>query len=64
MTINVGTIDRILRVIVGLALIALALGYFPGYQTVWGWIGVIPLATGLIGTCPAYSLFGLNTCST
>ena len=64
MTINVGTIDRILRVIVGLALIALALGFFSGYQTVWGWIGVIPLATGLVGTCPAYSLFGLNTCST
>ena len=64
MTTNVGTVDRILRVIVGLALIALALGYFPGYQTVWGWIGVVPLATGLFGTCFVYSLFGLSTSST
>ena len=63
MTTNVGTIDRVLRIVAGLALIALALGYFPGYQSVWGWVGVIPLLTGLAGTCPAYSLFGMNTCS-
>jgi hypothetical protein len=60
---NVGTIDRVLRVIAGLTLIALALGYFPGYQSVWGWVGVIPLITGFVGTCPVYSLFGMNTCS-
>ncbi len=64
MTVNVGTIDRILRVIGGLALIALALGYIPGYQSVWGWVGIVPLVTGLIGSCPVYTLFGLNTCST
>jgi hypothetical protein len=59
---NVGMVDRGLRVIAGIALIALALGLFPGYQSVWGWIGVVPLATGLIGTCPAYSILGINTC--
>jgi ABC-type polysaccharide/polyol phosphate export permease len=56
---NVGTIDRIVRIVVGLALIALV---FVGPQTPWGWIGVIPLATALIGFCPAYRLFGLSTC--
>lgn len=64
MTVNVGTIDRILRVIAGLVLIALALGYVPGYQSVWGWAGIVPLATGLFGTCPVYALFGFKTCST
>ena len=64
MTTNVGTIDRMLRVIAGLVLIALALGYVSGYQTMWGWIGIIPLVTGLFGTCPVYSLLGLNTCRT
>lgn len=62
MSTNVGTVDRGLRIIAGLALIGLALGLFPGYQSVWGWIGVVPLATGLIGNCPAYSLLGMNTC--
>jgi Protein of unknown function (DUF2892) len=57
---NVGGIDRILRIIVGLVLIALV---FVGPQTVWGWIGVVPLLTGLIGWCPPYSLLGINTCS-
>lgn len=64
MMTNVGTIDRVLRVIVGLALIAMALGYVPGYETIWGWIGIIPLATGLFGTCPVYSVLGLSTCRT
>jgi Protein of unknown function (DUF2892) len=64
MSTNVGVVDRILRVFAGLALIALALGYIPGYQSNWGWVGVIPLVTGLIGTCPVYSLLGLNTYST
>lgn len=59
MTTNVGTIDRGLRVIVGLALISLV---FIGPQTPWGWIGVVPLLTALVGYCPAYSLLGMNTC--
>ena len=53
MEMNVGTLDRIVRVVIGLALIAVALGYVPGYQTMWAWIGVIPLLTGVFGTCPA-----------
>lgn len=56
---NEGNIDRALRVIVGLALIAIV---FVGPQTPWGWIGLVPLATGLIGWCPAYTLLGINTC--
>ncbi len=59
MTANVGGIDRILRVIVGLALIALAL---TGTVGAWGYIGVVPLLTALVGFCPAYTLLGLNTC--
>lgn len=56
---NEGTIDRALRIIAGLALIAIV---FVGPQTPWGWIGLVPLATGLIGWCPAYTLLGINTC--
>lgn len=56
---NEGTIDRALRIIVGLGLIALV---FVGPQTPWGWLGVVPLLTGLIGYCPAYSLLGIRTC--
>ena len=59
---NVGTLDRTLRVVLGLALIAWAVGLVPGTQSLWGWIGLVPLATGLFGTCPAYSVLGLNTC--
>ncbi len=55
---NEGMIDRVLRVIVGAGLISLV---FVGPQTPWGWIGVIPLATGLIGWCPLYSLLGIST---
>lgn len=63
MATNVGTIDRALRVLLGLALIALALGLFGAQsQTTLGWIGVIPLATGIFGTCPVYSMLGLDTC--
>jgi sulfite exporter TauE/SafE len=63
MPVNVGTVDRILRVIVGLVLIAFALGYIaPGTSWSWvGWIGVVPILTALFGTCPAYSLFGMST---
>ncbi len=60
MTANVGTIDRILRIVVGLVLIALV---FVGPKTPWGWIGVVPLLTGLVRFCPAYTLLGLNSCA-
>lgn len=56
---NVGTADRIVRVIAGVVLLALV---FVGPQTPWGWIGIVPIATALMGTCPAYSLFGIRTC--
>lgn len=56
---NVGGIDRILRVVVGLVLIALAA---TGTVGVWGWIGVVPLATAAIGFCPLYTMLGLSTC--
>jgi hypothetical protein len=58
---NVGTIDRVLRIVVGLALISIV---FVGPQTPWGWIGVVPLATALIGYCPLYSVLGIKTCPT
>ena len=57
---NVGTIDRIARIALGLVLITLV---FVGPQTPWGWIGIIPLATAFIGWCPAYRLLGIRTCS-
>jgi len=59
MKANEGTIDRILRVILGLALISIV---FVGPQTPWGWIGVVPLVTGLVGMCPLYAILGFNTC--
>ncbi len=60
MKINVGGIDKILRIAVGLALVAWALMGGPA----WAWVGVVPLATGAMGWCPAYNLFGMNTCPT
>jgi hypothetical protein len=59
MKYNVGTIDRVLRVIAGLVLIGLAA---TGTVGLWGWIGVVPLLTGLFSFCPAYAIFGMNTC--
>ena len=56
---NEGTVDRVLRIIVGAGLLSLV---FVGPQTAWGWIGVVPLATGIVGNCPVYSLLGINTC--
>ena len=56
---NVGGIDKILRVVAGIVLIALAATNVIG---VWGWIGVVPLLTGLVGWCPAYTLLGMNSC--
>ncbi len=59
MSQNVGGIDRTLRIVVGIGLVgATVIGLLP----VWGWIGIIPLATGLISWCPLYPLLGLNTC--
>ncbi|MCB1548661.1 MAG: DUF2892 domain-containing protein [Hyphomicrobiaceae bacterium] len=59
MQANVGGVDRILRIVVGLALISLV---FIGPKTMWGLVGIVPLVTGLFRFCPAYGLFGLNTC--
>lgn len=59
MTRNEGSIDRTLRILLGLALIALV---FIGPQTPWGWVGLVPLLTGLVGFCPLYRLVGINTC--
>lgn len=59
MSKNVGGIDRTLRIVIGVALIiATVAGLLPA----WGWIGIVPLATGLIGWCPAYLPFGIKTC--
>ncbi len=58
MQANIGTIDRALRIIVGLVLIAMV---FVGPQTPWGWIGVVALATGFIRFCPLYRLLGICT---
>ena len=56
---NEGMVDRGLRIVVGLAVLSLA---FVGPQTAWGWLGVIPLVTGVVGFCPLYSILGINTC--
>ncbi len=56
---NVGGIDRILRIVAGLVLIALTL---TGTIGVWGWIGVVPLLTGVVGFCPVYPILGFSTC--
>ncbi|NWG73136.1 MAG: DUF2892 domain-containing protein [Rubrivivax sp.] len=58
---NVGGIDRILRIVVGLVLVALAA---TGTIGAWGYIGVVPILTGAIGWCPAYLPFGISTCKT
>ena len=55
---NVGSLDRILRVVAGLALVVWAVTGGP----VWAWIGIVPLATGALGSCPLYSMLGLRTC--
>jgi hypothetical protein len=59
MPTNEGAFDRIIRVIVGFAIISLV---FVGPQSPWGWLGLVPLITGLVGFCPAYALFGVSTC--
>lgn len=59
MKTNVGGIDRILRIVLGLALIALTL---TGAIGAWGWIGVVPVLTGALGTCPLYTMLGFSSC--
>lgn len=59
-TANEGLADRLIRIAVGLVVLSLA---FVGPQTPWGYLGVIPLITGIVGYCPAYRLFGINTCA-
>jgi hypothetical protein len=60
MKINVGQTDKILRILVGVGLLSLA---FMGPKTLFGYVGLIPLLTGLVGYCPLYTVLGLNTCS-
>ena len=61
MKCNVGGVDRILRISVGLVLVALAANGVVGW---WGWLGLIPMATGIFRFCPAYPLLGINSCGT
>ena len=60
MKTNVGGIDKILRIVVGIVLVSMAA---LGVVGAWGWIGVVPLLTGVFGVCPAYLLLGTNTCT-
>jgi hypothetical protein len=59
MKTNEGAIDRVLRVLVGAGVLSLA---FVGPQTPWGYVGLVPLITGLVGYCPVYAMLGFNTC--
>lgn len=59
MTRNEGTLDRAARIILGLILLSLTV---VGPQTMWGLIGIVPLLTGLVGSCPLYNIFGISTC--
>jgi len=56
---NEGTVDRVLRVIAGLAILSLTIA---GPKTMWGLVGIVPLLTGIVGSCPVYTLLGLSTC--
>lgn len=56
---NEHTVERVLRVALGVGLLTLV---FVGPETAWGWLGLIPLATGLLGTCPIYTMLGISTC--
>lgn len=60
MTKNIGNTERILRIVAGLVLVALAA---TGTVGLWGYIGIVPLATGLLGWCPPYAMLGISTCS-
>lgn len=61
MKVNVGSADRLIRILLGLALIGATLG---GYIGAWGWIGIVPVLTGSFRFCPAYLPFGMSTCNT
>ena len=63
MNTNVGMADRIVRIVVGMVLLSL-LFFLEGNARYWGLVGLVPLATGVFRFCPAYTLFGVNTCST
>jgi hypothetical protein len=56
---NVHTIERVVRIVAGLGILSLV---FVGPKTAWGWLGLVPLATGVLGWCPPYALLGINTC--
>ena len=56
---NVGNVERVIRIIAGAALLSLA---FVGPQSAWAYLGIVPLATGLIGWCPPYALLGISSC--
>jgi len=58
---NIGSVERAIRIIAGIAILSLA---FVGPKTPWAYLGIVPLATGLIGWCALYSLFGFSTCKT
>ncbi len=57
---NEHALDRVIRVIAGIALLSLV---WIGPKTAWGWVGLVPLVTGLVGSCPLYRLLGISTCS-
>lgn len=57
---NEGTIDRVLRIVLGLALLSLTV---VGPKSLWGLVGIVPLLTGIVGMCPLYSVFGISTCT-
>jgi len=59
MKLNEGTVDRVLRVLVGIIILSLA---FVGPKTPWAYLGIVPLLTGAIGFCPLYAILGVNTC--
>jgi len=59
--VNVGSTDRVLRILVGVLLLA---AHFTGYIGAWGWLGIVPLFTGIFRICPAYLPFGISTCKT
>lgn len=56
---NIGSVERIIRIIAGAAILSMA---FAGPESAWAYLGIVPLATGLIGWCPPYALFGFSTC--
>ncbi len=59
MKLNEGAVDRVLRVLVGIAILSLA---FVGPKTPWAYLGIVPLLTGIVGFCPLYAILGINTC--